>query len=595
MANYIGSAKEVDHYIGNNLVVAKYIGENKYFDAYSEIEGNLPLTFKARVAHALTDYRIYGTENGAGVQTENLFDKDAKDVNNGFIDNAYISTNGEIVSDNNYYISEFMPIPSSSYIAMDLGGSIFPTTISLALYNDNKQYIAYSAYSNNRYKSLYAGSSATFCRISVKKNYQDNVVFEIGSTAPTSYIPYGYELPLTVESGEQSSDYDLYIGDTKLGAEEYVDYGEQKVWKRTENLFDKSTAILGKEIQGNSIVDNANWAITPLIPVEPQSYYSTLSFGVARLEYMSENDNNPIRTVASSQNPTLSTTHFIRLNVAISNLTTATLVSGSTSPDHYVPYLQPTNPPAPLPAISTYKGENTLSSTETVGDVSVTGKIKEADPLPEMAGIKAVFEYGGLSGTTWKNKVGSNNFTWTSGNEPTDNGTEYVLSGNTFAKAGQYDSSDDYSGAVTMYLLAKFEEVKNGYALVVGGLESGYTYGIDIYASNTYGDYATASNGAEDLINPAVPANEYHVIAVTAASSDYRITVYGDGIKQLHTTPKTRLPRNYNGKAALYGMLPSGSSAGNMHVKFMAFGNEKHTEEQIVANSQFIMSKYGIS
>ena len=40
-------------------------------------------------------------------------------------------------------------------------------------------------------------------------------------------------------------------------------------------------------------------------------------------------------------------------------------------------YLVPTDPPVPLPVINAYKGENTLSSTETVGEVSVKGKIKE--------------------------------------------------------------------------------------------------------------------------------------------------------------------------------------------------------------------------
>lgn len=40
-------------------------------------------------------------------------------------------------------------------------------------------------------------------------------------------------------------------------------------------------------------------------------------------------------------------------------------------------YLVPTDPPVPFPSITAYKGENTLSSTETVGEVSVTGKIKE--------------------------------------------------------------------------------------------------------------------------------------------------------------------------------------------------------------------------
>lgn len=220
---------------------------------------------------------------------------------------------------------------------------------------------------------------------------------------------------------------------------------------------------------------------------------------------------------------------------------------------------------------------------------------EQTGPLPYMAGIKGVFNYGGLVGNSWINEVGTNNFTWTEGNAPTDNGTEYVLSGNTFAKAGQYESNDDYSGAVTMYLLAKFETVKNGAAITIGGMESGYTYGVEIYGSNTYGDFATVSRDAYDMIDPAVPATEYHVIAVTAASTDSRIAVYGDGIKQEHSTPRTRLPNYYNGKATLYGKLPSSSSGGDMHIKFVAFGNAKHTEEQIIANSQFIMRKYNIS
>ena len=41
------------------------------------------------------------------------------------------------------------------------------------------------------------------------------------------------------------------------------------------------------------------------------------------------------------------------------------------------PYLQPTDPPVPLPPIPTYKGENTLSSMETLGEVTIKGKIKE--------------------------------------------------------------------------------------------------------------------------------------------------------------------------------------------------------------------------
>lgn len=42
-------------------------------------------------------------------------------------------------------------------------------------------------------------------------------------------------------------------------------------------------------------------------------------------------------------------------------------------------YLMPTDPPVPLPPIPTYKGENTLSSTETLGEVTVKGRVKEVD------------------------------------------------------------------------------------------------------------------------------------------------------------------------------------------------------------------------
>ena len=43
-------------------------------------------------------------------------------------------------------------------------------------------------------------------------------------------------------------------------------------------------------------------------------------------------------------------------------------------------FLKPTDPPAPFPAIQAYQGENTLSSTETVGEVTVKGRISEISP-----------------------------------------------------------------------------------------------------------------------------------------------------------------------------------------------------------------------
>ena len=82
--------------------------------------------------------------------------------------------------------------------------------------------------------------------------------------------PEGYKIPLT----NNSTDYTLYIGSSKLGAEEYVDYADGKIYKMVEGV------------------------------------------------------------------------------------------------------LTPTDPPSPLPAISATQGENILSSTETVGTVTVKGRIR---------------------------------------------------------------------------------------------------------------------------------------------------------------------------------------------------------------------------
>jgi hypothetical protein len=49
----------------------------------------------------------------------------------------------------------------------------------------------------------------------------------------------------------------------------------------------------------------------------------------------------------------------------------------STNPYLQSLFLKPTDPPVPLPAINAYKGENTLSSTETLGEVTVKGRIRE--------------------------------------------------------------------------------------------------------------------------------------------------------------------------------------------------------------------------
>lgn len=255
----------------------------------TEITGELPLIFRAD-GSVLVDYRIYGTSEGAGVETENLWDKDDPSMRMF----GYINAQTKVVTASVYMsLSIIAPVlPNTDYTISKLSTSRFRVgefssypqmgDIATVVHGDRDNP---SGTDRGTILSFTTSSSTTYIFAFVR-NYDDPVTIEElinsimvtkGSTPPDHYIPHGYKLPLTVESGEQSQDIPIYIGSTKLGTEEYIDYGEQKVYKMSEGA------------------------------------------------------------------------------------------------------LVPTDPPAPLPAINAYKGENTLSSTETLGEVTVKGRIKEAD------------------------------------------------------------------------------------------------------------------------------------------------------------------------------------------------------------------------
>ena len=60
-----------------------------------------------------------------------------------------------------------------------------------------------------------------------------NIMLTEGSTPPTSYIPYGYKLPLS--SAGQSVD--IYIGDDTISTEEYVDSDTGKIYRMIDGVL----------------------------------------------------------------------------------------------------------------------------------------------------------------------------------------------------------------------------------------------------------------------------------------------------------------------------------------------------------------------
>ena len=53
----------------------------------------------------------------------------------------------------------------------------------------------------------------------------------------SSYIPYGYAVPMSVSDGTTSTTTPIYIGNDPLGEDEYVDYGSGKIYRMSGGVL----------------------------------------------------------------------------------------------------------------------------------------------------------------------------------------------------------------------------------------------------------------------------------------------------------------------------------------------------------------------
>ena len=485
MANKQGTNDVVDSFIGDKLIEARYIGQTKYFDAFTDVSGTLPLTYTSRASQVLKNYRLYGTASGAGEQTENVWSDD--DARLGY----WISAEGALNTHNQFgAVSNEIIVNPGDVVSFAFFGEGHRSHF-IAFYDANGFVSREYTTDETSIHTVPSGITRCYLGTATENNISRSTlksiksVWQKSSTAPSTYIPYGFKIPLSVNgenlfdetypglgstikylpikvgvgsftltttcprtdnnaallfffagnvstgastqtngvwSGHsltvQSSDgyvtiayrilssvspadystrltydadYTLYIGPSKLGEEEYVDYADGKVYKRTENLFNAEIEQ-GSVSQSGNFSDTTNRVRTRVTNLEPgQTYTVTSSLYVrAAYEFINgfESTNKVgilVNNASGVKSPTFTMTtgncvaigfmNSSGTDITPSDISEVMLVEGSTAPAQYIPYLQPTDPPVPLPEITAYNGENTLSSTETVGDVTVKGRI----------------------------------------------------------------------------------------------------------------------------------------------------------------------------------------------------------------------------
>ena len=178
----------------------------------STITGVLPITFRAD-GTALINYRIYGTADGAGVQTENLFNKSTALID-------YRVASYGIQELDGYACSDFIEVTAGEKITVTQR----PPIPNFYFYDTTQTFL-----SNDTGFTCTVPNNAKYVRCNLLKETIDTFMLVFGSTAPETYIPYGYKLPLMLTSGVESKDTDIYIGDSKLLSNDYLDYETGKI------------------------------------------------------------------------------------------------------------------------------------------------------------------------------------------------------------------------------------------------------------------------------------------------------------------------------------------------------------------------------
>ena len=203
------------------------------------LTGQPPLTFKADGTPISWSMKGNGQQTGTptpdapitptfcGVRTGNLFDLNATDTTNGYVNGAYLLSDGSENESAQYRISEYIEIQSGTAYTLVYANSL--NNPSLCFYDSSKQYISGQKYGNNRTVTVTSPSNAKYIRISYTYTVRKSVMLNLGSTA-LPYEPYGWAVKITC-AGQTVP---VYLGQvsTVRRVRKLVLTGEEEGWGR---------------------------------------------------------------------------------------------------------------------------------------------------------------------------------------------------------------------------------------------------------------------------------------------------------------------------------------------------------------------------
>lgn len=245
---------------------------------FAVISGYMPLNFLSN-GDALTSYRIYGTADGAGERTKNIFEIIPSEqiiAETGTLEfttdaeTGTITANGTTGSTESYVRQRFTVTPELAgryYFSASFDQTSPSFTFRAYMYNlghgwttkwdgttrspaiigdEYQEVLLVEGYTVEITFNVYANKTVDniVCRPMLRK----------AGTTP-DFIPYGYQVPLTITNGTETKETIIPIGDTKLMAGEYISY-------KTTEIFPSGKIYKAKRIHEDTVtIDGIEWDI----------------------------------------------------------------------------------------------------------------------------------------------------------------------------------------------------------------------------------------------------------------------------------------------------------------------------------------------
>ena len=343
----------------------------KEYSTATDTYTTLPATFQTSGADVV-NYQVYGTPDGVGEETENLFDYTAKDTSKGYVSGSILLSSGTVTQANGFYVSEYIPISGSQIYAFYLKAGY--ETASLCFYDASKNYADGEAYNFRTEIATTSPSNAAYVRFSVREVIEADLMLTKGSTAPTTFIPHGYKIPILNTSGVTENFYDDETSSDKKLLDGLGNLSNNSYYKTSDYI----DCTGGSKINcyGVSVFDSNR-----LVRI---AFYDNYQAFLSEMDSEIFISGNYSLTFTAPQNARYFRFSFIRTDTDVSATLRYTsnydLFIGDSKlyEDEYLDFVEqkmykyvsgvltPTDPPAPFPTLTPYIGENNLSVDTTV-------------------------------------------------------------------------------------------------------------------------------------------------------------------------------------------------------------------------------------